>query len=204
MFLNIPSKELIKKNINNGLINKNLDKNDSYYKLSKNIGEFIDVLAVVYKLKPLAGLDFSSYGKKNIKKNYNINIINSIIKLCNDNGVKFIHNYSKKGCYLKTIFYLPENEQKAINLMKIIWIPDKFNKETPDIVNNAYYHYYIGKSFGYKNENIKYFLKRNFNYTLTNEYIKRFSEKMVNDCYTIENLNSYYRIEIKNKINLIY
>ena len=116
--------ELLLDYCNRGLVtNKKKDKNHDIWLKIKGL-EMSDLYSVASGKKPLAALDFSENGiSKLIKRDKEL--INQIIDFSNKKGVKVIH--IKKECrfYLKTIFYLEENYQKALNLMGILWYENK-------------------------------------------------------------------------------
>ena len=198
MSISVPSISLVKSTLNKGLISEN--KNTRENKLSSDIGEFIDVLAVAYGLKPLAGIDFSAYGRSKFKK-LNKTKINTIIEFCNSQGVKSVHNFKKGGMYLKTIFYIPENEQRAINLMAILWLDVKLSSNAK--LNNMYMHFYIGSSFGYLEKNIQFFLEKNDGNKLSNKQLDFIKGKISSDKYTLEELNTHHKIQIKTTTKLL-
>ena len=174
------------------MISEKSNKN-SELSMFDNLGEMFDVLAVAYDLKPLAALDFTPYGKNKIKK-LDIKMINKVIEFCNKRGVKYIHHAKIGGMYLKSIFFRPKNYQKAINLMYMLW-------KSPISFNEPYVHFYIGKSLGYTDKNIKFFIKEKLGKTLTNNQIKEFNNKLNKDKYTIDDMKPL-KIKIVDKILL--
>jgi hypothetical protein len=192
----IPSFELVKSHIDKGKVSKNT----SHDYIRRDIGEFLDVLAVAYGLKPLAGLDFSAYGRTKFKKLNKVKI-NAIIDFCNKQGVKSVYNFQKGGMYLKNIFYLPKNEHKALNLMAILWLDIKFTGNTE--LNKMYHQFYIGASFGYTEKNIQFFLEQNFEKKLTDSQIEFIKAKLISDKFTIEDLNKDHKIQIKTTTKLL-
>jgi len=97
------------------------DSPADYPKDIQKLGEFYDVYCVATTKKPVAALDFSAYGRKKLKKSKTQ--INKLIEFCNKKGVQMIHNKKRGGMYLKTVFFLPKNYQKAIKLMYVLWAP---------------------------------------------------------------------------------
>ena len=197
--MSLPTKDEVKFILNIGLVsnNKNPLKETLFQKYTREAGEFLDVLAVAYGLKPLAALDFSSYGKTKFKK-LNVILINHIIDYSNKMGVKSLHNMKTGGMYLKTIFYLPHNEQRALNLMAILWINPKYSSDSK---LDAYYgHFYIGRSLGYSDKNIQAFLKHNFDASLSESQIKFINGKFDSDRFTLEELNKHFKIKINTPI----
>ena len=159
----------------------------------------LDVLAVAYDLKPLAALDFTPYGRRKFKKG-NVVLINKVIEFCLEQGVKYIHYTLSGGTYLKSIFFLPKNQQKAINLMYLLWKSPKLS-DIP-LLNNMYFHFYIGKSLGYSETNIQYFLEKNLQVTLNEAQLKKINLIFDSDKYTLEDLSSL-KIKIIEKIKPI-
>ena len=185
MELKLPSKSVVKSLLNNGLVSDSTNtKSISPFVIK--LGEFFDVLSVAYGLKPLAALDFTPYGKKKLKK-LDIKLINKVIEFCNKQGVKYIHHTKTGGMYLKSVFFLPENYQKAVNLMFILWKEPKLSDEP--IIDNMYHHFYIGRSLGYSDKNIQFFLKKNLDVTLTETQLKKINKQMDKDKYTIDDMN---------------
>ena len=119
----------------------------------------------------------------------------------NEIKVKSVHNFKKGGMYLKTIFYLPENEQRAINLMAILWLDVKLSSDAK--LNNMYMHFYIGTSFGYLEKNIQFLLEKNYGNKLSDKQLDVIKGKISSDKYTIEELNKYDKIQIKTTTKLL-
>ena len=92
--------------------------------------------------------------------------------------------------YLKSIFFLEENKDKAIKLMYHLWIKC-------DIFDHAYYHVVNGYLLGYKNENILYFLKKNYDLHLSEESLFNFKQHCDNLKYDMSDLD-----KCENKIVL--
>jgi hypothetical protein len=198
----VPSKDLIKSMLDKGLITESPDlkKLDKMNRLQAEIGEFTDVLAVAYGLKDLAGIDFSAYGRSKFKKK-NKAKINAIIDFCNKQGVQSVYNFKVGGGYIKNMFYLPHNEQKALNLMAIIWLDE--NISTNKTLNSMYFNYYIGKSFGYSEKNTQFFLQQNFGNKLTDKQLDFINSKILSDNYTLADLNEGYKMKIKPTTKLL-
>ena len=109
MSLDIPNKTIVKKLLNDGLVSESTNpRSNSEKKILNDLGEILDVLAVAYDLKPLAALDFTTYGRSKLKKG-NVVFINKIIEFCVQQGVKYVHHTKSGGMYLKSIFFLPKN-----------------------------------------------------------------------------------------------
>jgi len=170
-----------------GLISKSkIDTN--LLELSCIIGEFSDVYSVAKNNKELAVLDFSSYGKRKLKK-LDLELINKVIDFCNYKGVEMLHNKQTGGMYLKTIFFLPHNYNKALKLMKLLWIPT----HNISIINHKIL---IGLLLGYTHNNIIYYLDKNYNIKITSEDIKKAH-------IILNNINVSYE-ELQKSINVVY
>jgi lipopolysaccharide cholinephosphotransferase len=158
-----------------------------------NIGEFSDVYCVAKGIKPLAALDFSEYGIKKFKK-LNVKYINKIIDFANSKGVQILHKKQKAGMYLKTVFFLPTNYNKALLLMHILWNYSKSDAQEE-------YGYMIGTLLGYSIENIKYFIKKTHNILITNKQISVYNKKLDNmkiSLSELEDINIVKIDKIKN------
>jgi ubiquitin C-terminal hydrolase len=153
--------------------------------LYSDIGEFNDVYCVAKGDKPLAALDFSYYGINKFRK-LNIDKINKVIKFANSKGVQALHNKKTGGLYLKTIFFLPHNYDNSLKLMKILWDNEGMTNEE--------IQYMIGKLLGYTINNIKYFIKKNYNIIITDEQIKIFQDKLDNMKTTLNELQKNNQI----------
>ena len=197
MSFDIPNKTVVKKLLNEGLVSESKKKmNNKEQLISNNLGEMLDVLAVAYDLKPLAALDFTPYGRSKLKKE-NVVLKNKIIEFCVQQGVKYIHYTKTGGMYLKSIFFLPKNQQKAINLMYVLWKNPVFTDDP--LLNNMYFHFYIGRSLGYSKKNIQYFLEKNLQVSLNEEQLKKINSIFESDKYTLEDF-SPLKIKIIEKI----
>ena len=124
-----------------GTISKQMIKTD---KRADSLGEIFDIYCVARHKKPLAALDFSTYGKNKYKKEHKT-LKNRVLRYCNEQGVQMLHNKKKGGMYLKSIFYLPKNYKKALKLMYILWYPG---------FPGQWYSIAIGILLGYKDSNI--------------------------------------------------
>ena len=174
-----------------GLISKTkIDKN--LLELSSMIGEISDVYSVANKNKELAALDFSSYGRRKLKK-LDIKLINKIIDYCNSKGMQILHNKKNGGMYLKTIFFLPDNYNKALKLMKILWNPSN----TISIINHKIL---IGLLLGYNNDNIIHFLELNYNIKINSNDIKKTEIILNNMNVSLEELQTSINIVHLNTI----
>ena len=164
---------------NEGKITKNIRTHSKY-----NIGEFEDVFCVAKGLKPLAALDYSSYGKKKFKK-LNVSLINKIIEYAHFKNIKILHNTKKGGMYLKSIFFDPKHYKDALKLMYVLWYDVPAGNE-----------YMIGKLLGYSTDNIIYFYKKNHNINLSPKDIKKFNLFLSKFNPTLENLQGTYTFKI--------
>ena len=171
----------------------NIKKNKIY----DDVGELFDVYCVALGIKPLAALDFTPYGRQKLGKK-NKDLVNKVIDFCNDNNVNYIHLYKKGGRYLKSIFFLSHHLQSAINLMHFLWV------DTHNDISLDYYHYFIGKSLGYSDANIIYFIKKNINIILTRDKLDLYYTKFKNTEIPIELVyKADYNIRILDKIKNI-
>ena len=171
----------------------NLEKTKMY----DEVGELFDVYCVAIGIKPLAALDFTPYGRQKLGTK-NKELVNKIIDFCNDKNVNYIHLYKKGGRYLKSIFFLSHNLQLAINLMHFLWV-DNHVDTSPD-----YYHYFIGKSLGYSDANIMYFIKKKLNLVISYDTLESYYEKFTDTVIPIEHVyKADYNIRILDKLNKI-
>ena len=158
--------------------------------IEKN-SELIDIYCVALGKKPLAALDYSSYGRDKLRRNKLEN--NKIIEFCNSRGVEYLSIKKKGGMYLKSIFFLSENFEKAEKLMYILW------SSLSNFHFNGYEsHIAIGLLLGYKKENIIYFNLRNFNHQTTMKDIKKVEQKIKtinNSDIIFDNVEHLYQIE---------
>ena len=190
--------ELLLDYCNRGLITnkKKYQNQDIWLKIIDLTLEISDVFSVANGKKPLAALDFSAYGISKLRKR-NKELINQIIDFSNQKGVKALHNKKKGGMYLKTIFYLEENYQKALNLMGILWYANKDCKSLID------YHVMIGLSLGYDEDNIQYFIKQNCNNDIDMSKINEIKNKLEVMKVTLEDLNKIHDIVVLDTIKNI-
>ena len=175
--------------VDKGLVSK--DVNLVLKELSNKIGEISDVYSVSKGKKQLAALDFSAYGRKKLKK-LNVKLINKVIDYCNTRGVQMLHNTSTGGNYLKTIFFLPHNYDKALKLMNILWYP---HSNIPDNM----FHVSIGILLGYNIDNIIYISKRD-KLNITKKDILSIQQKIDKMKITLEDLQGKYKIVHKTVI----
>jgi hypothetical protein len=169
-----------------------LEKKLKLESMNNLLGELNDVYCVSKGAKPLAALDFSSYGKKKLKKR-NIEIKNKVIDYCNSMGVNALHNTQTGGMYLKTIFFLPENMDNALKLMFVLWYPDAFlEKEKNNIA--------IGILLGYDYDNIIAFVKKNYGITVNKVLLKKVEEYLKKMKVSFEDLQVNYKIKLLTSI----
>jgi len=174
--------------VDKGLVSK--DVNLKLQELNNKIGEISDIYAVANNNKPLATLDFSSLGKRKLKKKDSV-LINKIIDYCNYKGVQMLHNTKKGGMYLKTIFFLPHNYNKALKLMKILWYPSSipYNMHTVS----------IGLLLGYDKDNIIYISHRDKLY-IKKKDILSVQKKIDKMKVTLDDLQGIHKIVYKTNI----
>jgi len=174
--------------VDKGLVSK--DVNLKLQELSNKIGEISDIYAVAKGKKELATLDFSSLGKRKLKKKDSV-LINKIIDYCNYKGVQMLHNTKKGGMYLKTIFFLPHNYNKALKLMKILWYPSSI----PYNMHNVS----IGLLLGYDKDNIIYISHRDKLY-IKKKDILSVQKKIDKMKVTLDDLQGIHKIVYKTNI----
>ena len=162
------------------------------------VGEMGDIYCVAIGNKNLASLDFSSYGKKKIKMGLELKTINNIIEFCNSKGVEYIHNTKKGGVYLKSVFFLPDNYNNALKLMKILWYP-----EDTFIKTNTDYQIAIGILLGYLDENIIYFLKKSYSTEIKLKEVLDIKNKLINMNVKLEDIQHKYKIIHRKSIELL-
>lgn len=133
----------------------NITQHNPNLVLVSNLNEVFDVYCVVNRKKPLAGLDWSTHGRRKYRC-MNVPLINQVIAMANQFGVKWIQYKCKGGVYLNTIFYLSDLEQHAIALTKLIWDEDCTEFELVDK------QIAIGLLLGYYTSNISGFIKHNY------------------------------------------
>jgi hypothetical protein len=169
--------------VDKGMVGK--DVNLKLQELSNKIGEISDVYSVAKGKKDLATLDFSSLGKRKLKKK-DIILINKVIDYCNYKGVQMLHNTKNGGMYLKTIFFLPHNYNKALKLMKILWYSES---SIPYNMHNVS----IGLLLGYDIDNIIYISHRD-NFYITKKDVLSVQKKIDKMKVTLEELQGTYKI----------
>lgn len=185
--INIKYREVCDK----GLISDSV--NPLLYVLTYKIGEIHDVYCVSNNKKKLAALDYSSYGKKKLRKNYDVALINNVIDYSNSNNVQYLHNKKIGGMYLKSIFFLPENYEYALKLMYILWYPDSnFIGAEMNIA--------IGLLLDYDIDNIILFIKKNYSINKTKNDIKVVVSKIKKLKVTLEMLQKDFKIVHKTQI----
>ena len=173
----------------NGLISE--DKIDLRLNvLQKVFGELYDIYCVAKNKKPLAMLDYTAYGRRKLRST-NVKIKNELIKYCNGEGIEILHNKKIGGMYLKTIFFLPKNYNKALKLMAILWYPE-LNNGMSDIDNIIA----TGVLLGYSNKNIIYFIKKNYKIDIKSKDITITKKKINSMKISIED----FQPKNKNKI----
>jgi len=158
-----------------------------------SLGEIFDIYCVATRKKPLAALDFSTYGKNKHKKN-NKAFKNKVIRYCNEKGVQMLHNTNKGGMYLKSVFFLPKDYKKALKLMYILWYPD---------FQGTWYDIAIGILLGYTTNNIIYFIKKNHDEDIDKEGIKYIKGIIDSMNITFEDLQKDHKMIHLKKIPLL-
>jgi len=159
------------------------------------IGEIFDIYCVSKSNKPLAGLDFSAYGKRKLRK-LNVSKVNEVIDYSNYKNVQYLHNKQTGGMYLKSVFFLPENYEKALKLMYVLWSPEFDNSKGEKSM-------FIGLLFGYKKENIIHFYKINFDKEITIKDLDKVERKLFKMKVTLEDLQKYHKIVHKTSVENI-
>lgn len=184
----LPSKDEMIPNKGTISYDSEATKQVTNHKLNLCVGEYYDVLCVVYGLKPLAVLDGSDIGKEKHATYYDTSLINDIIKLCNANDIWCIHNQSTRTrIYAKTIFFHKDNYKNAVKLMATIFY---------DYATFDSYHYIIGKLLGYSLENIKAYFAHNKLNQPSEEDILTMDKEIDEMNVTIEDLDSQYPGEL--------
>ena len=200
---------------------------DLQISLSREVGEFIDIYCVAKNERPLAALDFSTYGKNKVKKSNSFNklLINRIIQYCNYKKVKALHNKKRGGKYLKTVFFKQKNYKNALTLMYIFWSPEyphlildtiqEIAKiEGIQLTKNEYVQYLniistilVGLLLGYKQKNILFFIETKLNfkeYKLNKKNIfKKLKLFIDNLDISLEELNKYGKFVLLDPIPTI-
>ena len=103
-----------------------------------------------------------------------------------------LHNTKNGGMYLKTIFFLPHNYNKALKLMKILWYSESsipYNMHTVS----------IGLLLGYDKDNIIYISHRDKLY-ITKKDIQNIKKKIDKMKVTLTELQGTYKIVHKISI----
>ncbi len=162
--MSIPTKEDIL--INTGLVTLDEDYADRYHAqaMRYNIGEYMDVLAVIYSLKPLAALNIMH---KNYVKNSGVDEVKKMVK---EYGLRrFTKVRNHKTHYLNTVYFHPDNIENAKKLMAILWC---------NVVDESHKEYMIGKLLGYNEESLVAFYMRNYGVKLTNADIKSMNDEL--------------------------
>lgn len=162
--MSLPTKDEIL--INTGLVTFDKQYADQYHEQAKryDISEYMDVLAVIYSLKPLAALNI-------MHKNYVKNLgVQEVKKMAKESGLRrFTKVRNNKTHYLNTVYFHPDNIENAKKLMAILWC---------NIVDDSHKEYMIGKLLGYTKESLIAFYMRNYGITLTEEAIKDMDDEL--------------------------
>ena len=148
--------------------------------MDSRFGELFDAYQIVNANKPTAAMDFSKSARQRLKRKFGKTKImnrNKMIRYLRSKGVMMISTDSKKKLsYLKSAFYIKGNKKSydnALKLLNAIHYPgDLFSPEIYDVS--------IGILLGYKNDNIKAFVERNYDYPIFDneiDAIKKMLEK---------------------------
>ncbi len=155
--MSLPSKDELL--INTGLVSFDKTYADRYHEQAKryDIGEYMDVLATIYQLKPLGALNI--FHKKYIKNPG----VDEVKKMVKEYGLRrFTKVRNNKTPYLNTVYFHPDNINNAKKLMAIVWC---------NVVDESYKEYMIGKLLGYTKESLVAFYLRNYDILLSDKVI---------------------------------
>ena len=155
--MSLPSKDELL--INTGLVSFDKTYADRYHEQATryDIGEYMDVLATIYQLKPLGALNIFH---KNYFKNPGVD---EVKKMAKEGGLRRFTKVRKNNTpYLNTVYFHPDNIANAKKLMAIVWC---------NIVDESYKEYMIGKLLGYTKESLVAFYLRNYGILLSDEVI---------------------------------
>ena len=102
-----------------------------------------------------------------------------------------LHNTKKGGMYLKTIFFLPHNYNKALKLMNILWYPSSIPYNMHTVSN--------GLLLGYDKDNIIYISHRDKIYIKKKDILS--VQKKINKMkVTLDDLQGIHKIVYKTNI----
>lgn len=166
--MSLPSKDELL--INTGLVSFDKTYADRYHEQAKryDIGEYMDVLATIYSLKPLGALNI--FHKKYVQNPG----VDEVRKMVKEYGLRrFTKVRNNKTPYLNTVYFHPENINNAKKLMALVWC---------NVVYESYKEYMIGKLLGYTKDSLVAFYLRNYGIVLSDEVIAEMDaelEKMV-------------------------
>jgi len=164
ILMSLPTKENIL--INTGLVTSDQKYAEAYDAQAKryDIGEYMDVLATIYSLKPLAALNIMH--KKYIKNPG----VEEVKKMVKEYGLKRLTKVrNNKTHYLNTVYFHPDNIENAKKLMAILWC---------NIVDENYKEYMIGKLLGYNKDSLVAFYMRNYGIQLSDADIKIMDDEL--------------------------
>ena len=173
-----------------GMITKHKTKKN---KKVDSLGEIFDIYCVANRKKTLAALDFSTYGKNKHKKKDKA-LKNKVIRYCNEKGVQMLHNTKTGGMYLKSVFYLPKDYEKALKLMYILWTP---------VFKGTWYSIAIGILFGYTTSNIIHFIKEKQDVDIDKKGIKHIKDIIDKMDISFEDLQKDHKIIHMDTIPLL-
>ena len=140
---------------------RNLNK---FQMIESEVGEFVDVLAVAVGRKTLAALDLRGTLRK---KNLNKKKIKEITKFAKEKGLQILTVKPSKmgwgsGGYLRSVVYRKANKKKAMKLLGVLWGCMKSQKPGCNGFGGWQFHVAIGLLLGYKRDNIREFVRRNY------------------------------------------
>jgi hypothetical protein len=143
------------------------------------LGEFFDLFCTVRGTKPLAALDYSVYGQRKYQR-MNLPLINQIIEEANRHSVQWIHNSTRGGIYLKTLFFHATHRHQALALAKLLW-----DDPVPPLFAGVDKIIAIGILLGYSAPNIIGFLRYNYDLHLSLSDLQIIEEKVLHWCPTL-------------------
>ena len=105
-----------------------------------------------------------------------------------------LHNTKKGGMYLKSVFYLPKDYEKALKLMYILWYPE---------FQGTWYSIALGILFGYTTSNIIHFIKEKQDVDIDKKGIKHIKDIIDKMDISFEDLQKNHKIIHMNTIPLL-
>ena len=173
-----------------GIIGETDEKKKDLYYMDSRFGELFDAYQIVNANKPTAAMDFSKSARQRLKRKFGktkINDWNNMIRYLRSKGVMMISTDTKKKLsYLKSAFYIKGNKKSYDNALKLLdaihYPGDLFSPEIYDVS--------IGILLGYKNDNIKAFVERNYGYPIFDKEIDAIKKMLEKKIITLDILNS--------------